>query len=77
MGSGAGTTDTKHNGVMRTFDVVIAGAGMVGASLGCALGRAGVHVALVDPVVPKPFESESAPDIRVSALSPASIDFSQ
>ncbi len=61
--------------VSKNYDVVIAGAGMVGASLGCALGQAGMKVALVDPVSPQPFERDAIPDIRVSALSPASVEF--
>ncbi len=59
------------------YDVVIAGAGMVGAAIGCALGRAGMRVALIDPAIPEPFVVDSAPDIRVSALSPASVSFLQ
>ena len=50
---------------------------MVGAAIGCALGQAGLTVALVDPVIPAPFEEGAVPDIRVSALSPASIEFLQ
>ncbi|MTI12392.1 hypothetical protein E1189_05005 [Sansalvadorimonas verongulae] len=50
---------------------------MVGAAIGCALGQAGLSVALVDPVVPEPFEAGTVPDIRVSALSPASVEFLQ
>ena len=36
------------NGPQQRFDVVIAGAGMVGATLGVALGSAGLRVAMVD-----------------------------
>ncbi|MCL6268621.1 FAD-dependent monooxygenase [Sansalvadorimonas sp. 2012CJ34-2] len=60
---------------MGQYDVVIAGAGMVGAAIGCALGQAGMKVALVDPVQPEAFNPESVPDLRVSALSPASEAF--
>ena len=48
---------------------------MVGASIGCALGQVGMKVALVDPVQPKLFDPDSTPDLRVSALSPASEAF--
>ena len=46
---------------------------MGGASIGCALGQAGLRVALIDPVPPIPYSSTSAPSLRVSALSPATI----
>ncbi|WP_281648191.1 UbiH/UbiF/VisC/COQ6 family ubiquinone biosynthesis hydroxylase [Parendozoicomonas sp. Alg238-R29] len=69
--------ETGSPDVSKQYDVVIAGAGMVGAAIGCALGQAGLSVALVDPVIPKAFEVGTVPDIRVSALSPASVEFLQ
>jgi ubiquinone biosynthesis UbiH/UbiF/VisC/COQ6 family hydroxylase len=55
------------------FDVAIVGAGLVGASLAAALGRAGLAVALVEPSPPGgPAE---AWDSRVYAISPASNEF--
>ncbi len=63
------------DGHMLEYDVLISGAGMVGAALGCALGQAGMKVALVDPAEPQPFIKGAVPDIRVSALSPASEQF--
>lgn len=52
------------------FDIVIVGAGMVGATLAAALGRAGVSVALIEREAPKaPGRSEG---LRVSAISPTS-----
>jgi ubiquinone biosynthesis UbiH/UbiF/VisC/COQ6 family hydroxylase len=54
-------------------DVAIVGAGLVGASLAAALGRAGLAVALVEPAPP------AAPgedwDSRIYSISPASSDF--
>ncbi len=54
-------------------NVAIVGAGLVGASLAAALGRAGLAVALVEPAPP------SAPgagwDSRIYAISPAACDF--
>lgn len=49
-------------------DVIIAGAGMAGASLGLALSQGGLEVILVDPA---PFETQVAPsfDGRASAIA--------
>lgn len=52
------------------YDIVIAGAGMVGSALACALAEAGLRVALLERRPPSPPGAEIA--LRVSALSPAS-----
>ena len=56
----------------QAFDIVVVGAGMVGAALATGLGQNGFRVALVDRAPPPDFDPESAPDIRVSALSAGS-----
>lgn len=56
----------------QCFDVLIAGAGMVGAALACALGSQGLTVAVFDQAQPEPFQAQLPPDLRVSALSHAS-----
>lgn len=58
--------------MMDRLDVVIAGGGVVGATLACALGGAGVRVALIEAQVPAPFLPESPLDARVLAISPGS-----
>jgi ubiquinone biosynthesis UbiH/UbiF/VisC/COQ6 family hydroxylase len=60
----------------RSFDVVIAGAGLVGLALAPALARAGLRVALVDRA---PIATPETPaddwDARVYAVSPGSAAF--
>jgi ubiquinone biosynthesis UbiH/UbiF/VisC/COQ6 family hydroxylase len=54
-------------------NVAIVGAGLVGASLAAALGRAGLEVALVEPAPPAP--PGDAWDARIYAIGPASRGF--
>ncbi|MCL7943092.1 FAD-dependent monooxygenase [Marinobacter sp. ATCH36] len=56
----------------QAFDVVIVGAGMVGAALAAGLGRSGFRVGLVDQGGAPSFDAAQPPDIRVSALSAGS-----
>lgn len=53
----------------QAFDIVIVGAGMVGAALATGLGREGLSVAVIDRTSAPAFDPQTAPDIRVSALS--------
>lgn len=55
-----------------TYDVVIIGAGMVGASLASLLSRSGFSVALVEAFEPRPFDGGEEVGLRVSAISPGS-----
>ena len=57
--------------IMRT-DVVIAGGGMVGMTLGLALAQGGLDVAIADPLTPARMADETF-DGRVSALAFASV----
>jgi len=56
---------------MSEFDVIVIGGGIVGATAACALGEAGVRVALVEARAPQP-AAEQPPDPRVFAISRAS-----
>ena len=56
----------------QAFDIVVVGAGMVGAALATGLGQSGFNVALVDKAPPPAHNPEGAPDLRVSALSAGS-----
>lgn len=57
----------------ETFEAIIVGGGMVGATLACLLGRAGLSVALLD-AREAPLDGQAAgrgaPGMRVSALTP-------
>lgn len=54
------------------FDILIIGGGMVGATLGCALGGSGLRVAVLEDTPPLAFDPAQPHDLRVSAVSVAS-----
>ncbi|SMF95951.1 2-octaprenyl-3-methyl-6-methoxy-1,4-benzoquinol hydroxylase [Methylomagnum ishizawai] len=54
------------------YDVLIVGGGMVGATLGCALGGSRLRVAVLEDSPPREFSPEQPHDLRVSAVSVAS-----
>jgi ubiquinone biosynthesis UbiH/UbiF/VisC/COQ6 family hydroxylase len=56
------------------FDVVVVGAGMVGAAAAALLARAGFSVAVVESEEPRFFDASAAVGLRVSAFSPGSAD---
>ncbi|MBY5992732.1 FAD-dependent oxidoreductase [Ferrimonas balearica] len=57
---------------MEQYDILIVGAGMVGAASACALAQKGFSVAIVEAQTPQPFAPEQPRDLRVSAISAAS-----
>ncbi len=54
----------------RSYDVVMVGAGMVGATAACLLARAGYSVAVIEAREPAEYREDSPVGLRVSALSP-------
>lgn len=54
------------------YDVVIIGAGMVGATTASLLSRSGFSVALIEAHEPQAFDAEAEVGLRVSAISPGS-----
>jgi len=59
----------------HSFDVIIVGGGLVGASLALALKPAGLSVAVIEPRPPQPVPDDGSWDSRVYAISPGSAAF--
>ena len=58
---------------MKRFDVIVIGGGMTGAATALGLAKQGKRVALIEREAPVSFDPEQPMDLRVSALSPASV----
>tara|TARA_R110000868_G_scaffold350876_2_gene612229 strand:+ start:1384 stop:2562 length:1179 start_codon:yes stop_codon:yes gene_type:complete len=58
--------------IMKQFDCVVVGAGMVGAASALSLAELGLKVAVIEKHTPVAFSAEQAFDLRVSAISLAS-----
>lgn len=56
----------------RHLDVLVVGAGMVGAAAACLMARAGFSVGVVEAREPEPFAAGETWGLRVSAFSPGS-----
>ncbi len=61
--------------VRRGPDVIVVGAGVVGAAAALGLARAGLRVAVVEARAPQPWRCDGARDLRVFAFSPSSSAF--
>lgn len=59
----------------QTYDVVIVGAGIVGAAFAAAMRDSGLKLALIEPHPPAPPTADW--DTRIYAISPGSADFLQ
>jgi 2-octaprenylphenol hydroxylase len=57
---------------MQSFDVIIAGGGMVGLALACGLQGSGLRVAVVESRPETAFVASELPGVRVSAINAAS-----
>lgn len=57
---------------MQSFDVVIAGGGMVGLATAAALQGSGLRIAVIESRIPEPTELTPEPALRVSAINAAS-----
>ncbi|MDP2964165.1 MAG: FAD-dependent monooxygenase, partial [Sulfurimicrobium sp.] len=57
------------------FDVIIVGAGLVGASLAVALKDSGLHIALIEGRAPAALPQDKSWDNRIYAINPANARF--
>lgn len=57
----------------RSIDVAVVGGGMVGAAAALGLAKHGFSVAVIEHIAPPAFEPSAPPDIRISAISSASV----
>ncbi|MCX8956928.1 FAD-dependent 2-octaprenylphenol hydroxylase [Erwinia psidii] len=57
---------------MQTYDVIVAGGGMVGLAVACGLQGSGMKVAVLERETPPPPDSGAATALRVSAINAAS-----
>ncbi|WP_417617428.1 FAD-dependent monooxygenase [Oceanisphaera sp.] len=58
---------------MEHCDIAIVGGGMVGALAAALLAPTGLNIRVIEARAPEAFAAEQAPDLRVSALSAASV----
>lgn len=61
----------------QEFDIVVVGGGMVGAATAIGLAKQGRKVALVEGRAPQDFDEQQPMDVRVSAISMASVELLQ
>ncbi|AWX13190.1 2-octaprenyl-3-methyl-6-methoxy-1,4-benzoquinol hydroxylase [Mergibacter septicus] len=61
----------------QTTDIVIIGGGMVGAACAAGLGQLGLQITLLEQNSLSPFQPNSPYDLRISAISRASVDLLQ
>lgn len=57
----------------QPIDVAVVGGGMVGAAAALGLAQNGFQVAVVEHQAPAAFDAASQPDVRISAISSASV----
>ncbi|MGP1953886.1 MAG: FAD-dependent monooxygenase, partial [Arsenophonus sp. NC-QC1-MAG3] len=62
------------NRIDKNYDIIVVGAGMIGAAMAIGLAKEGWQILLLEHIKPEPFNSLEKPDLRVSALNCTSVD---
>ncbi|WP_279050654.1 3-demethoxyubiquinol 3-hydroxylase [Cedecea davisae] len=57
----------------QAIEVAVVGGGMVGAAAALGLAQSGFRVAVIEHQAPEAFVADSQPDVRISAISSASV----
>jgi len=66
---------TQPNHLNQDYDIIIVGAGMVGASMAAALADTRLDILLIDKQIPVFDDTQEQPEIRVSSISKGSVDW--
>ncbi|WP_312691376.1 3-demethoxyubiquinol 3-hydroxylase [Kosakonia sp.] len=59
--------------INQSTEVAVVGGGMVGGALALGLAQQGFSVTVIEQQAPSPFEAHAHPDVRISAISAASV----
>lgn len=59
---------------LQQTEVAVVGGGMVGAALALGLAQQGFEVTVIEQAAPPVFDPTAKPDVRISAISAASVD---
>ncbi|MFS1537873.1 MAG: 3-demethoxyubiquinol 3-hydroxylase [Candidatus Phlomobacter fragariae] len=62
------------NRIDKNYDIVVVGAGMIGAAMAIGLAKEGWRILLLEHTKPALFDPLEQPDLRVSAISCTSVD---
>ena len=59
---------------LQQTEIAVVGGGMVGGALALGLAQQGFEVTVIEQAAPVAFDPMAKPDVRISAISAASVD---
>ena len=59
---------------LQQTEIAVVGGGMVGGALALGLAQQGFQVTVIEQAAPPAFDNTQQPDVRISAISAASVD---